>query len=296
MNLGVVCIEMGNMPAARSQMEDAQRMRERLLEGDPDSEIIRRDLAKGYFNLARVELALRDRPDANEDWRAWEEHHDRARDHLNQSLKSFESLPHDSPAALSDTYHLATCYHLLGRLTWDSGQEAEATRLYDEAIRLMQSLADENPDVHRYRGSLAGLHLEIGGLSSQRDDDESMANYEESRNIFTQLVGQYPDVPDYRTNLVTVLVEIGRHHLKRDQPDEAARVIYQSVEHLLQLEASPPEGSVYEQDLVQVLEVLALTYFDRGEAKKAIECVDWGLRLDPDNDRFRKLRQRKPGS
>jgi tetratricopeptide (TPR) repeat protein len=143
---------------------------------------------------------------------------------------------------------------------------------------------------------LAGILLEIGGLYSGQHEDKSLTMYEEAREILAPLVERYRKVPDYRTDLATALREIGLHHLKRDQPDEAAQVIYQSVEHVLQLEASLPDGSVYEQDFVQLLEILALTYFDRGERQKAIECVDWGLRLDPDNERFRELRQRPPDS
>ena len=295
MNMGVAYKETGDLPAARSQMEAAQALREQLLVSGPDSEMIRRDLAKGYFNLARVAIALRDRAAKHQDGQAFEEHDRRARDHFGRSIDEFKKLPTDSPWALSDQYLLATCYRLQGRATWEPERVAEAQTLYDEALKRMRSLAEANPDVHLYQGTLAGIYLDTGVLCSGQDDDRSLDMYAAACEILEPLVERYPNVTDYRADLATALLEIGEYHFRHDRLHEAAHAICQSAEHARQLQARLPERARYEETLARSFELLALVaqgYFERGAPKEAIECVERGLRLDPDNEHFRDLQVR----
>jgi tetratricopeptide (TPR) repeat protein len=299
MNLSVVYQETDRLAKARSYLENAQQKRECLLKDEPDSEILRRDLAKGYYNLARIELASRDHPENEEDPQAWNEHHRRARGHVARSIKELEGLldklPPESPWVRSDRYKLAVCYHLAGRVAWESGPVAEAESRYDQARRLLKWLADAYPDAPRYRESLARVCLDNGVVYEDREDDRSLAMYGAARNILAPLVEKYPKVPDYRTNLAAALLAIGRLHVKHARLGEAADVIYQSIEHARHLKASFPGRSEYEQKFKDSLEQLvrvAKAYSDRGEQRKAIECVERGLQLDPDNEQLLELLKR----
>jgi tetratricopeptide (TPR) repeat protein len=295
MNMGVVSNETGDLPAARSQMQAAQSLRERLLVGEPDSEDVRRDLAKGYFNLGRIGLTWRASAAASEDTDAFLEYDRMSRDCLDRAIEQFERLPTDSAWALSDQYLLATSYHLRGRATWESERAAEAHSLYEQALTRMQTLVEANPDVHKYRGALARIHLDHGLLHAGQDEQESSEMLDAAQGILKPLVEDYPDETDYRAVLATALLELGKLRCRCDCLDAATSVLCQSAEHSRQLLDRLPDRPEYQRMHRQTLDLLAEVAeisLDRGTLEMAGECIQRGLHLNPDNERFLQLQQR----
>jgi hypothetical protein len=65
-----------------------------------------------------------------------------------------------------------------------------------------KKLADDHPDIPRFRSGLAGVYYELGRLhAADNHPGEARQAFEQARIIQENLVGEYPDIPEFARNL-----------------------------------------------------------------------------------------------
>ncbi len=170
MNLGLVERKRGNFDQARKLYLEAQDQRRKTLPGNPQDRAMRRDLAKGFYNLANLAI----------------DHNDEAalRENIDEAIKRYEELLTENPRDLDDQYLLSLCYRLRADLFAAQAQGdpqfmPAAIDDYSKASRIVQKLSDLNPSVVKYHEELIRLLMNLGQLfAQQRDIDQARAQYQ----------------------------------------------------------------------------------------------------------------------
>ena len=150
---------------------------------------MRRDLAKGWYNLANLGVDVDDAK--------------LVEDNVVLAIHEFESLLDEDSEDLSDRYMLGLCYRLLADLNAamaavDPALVDVAVENYLKALLAMRELAGRNPAVPTYRGEVAQLLLNLGQLEAQRQRfDKSSELIEEAESLLRQLTEELPDRSDY---------------------------------------------------------------------------------------------------
>ncbi|MBW3539141.1 MAG: serine/threonine-protein kinase, partial [Planctomycetes bacterium] len=204
MNLGVLSAATGDTAAAVRRYEEAQQIRrDQLARGDDRS--LRRDLAKGSYNLGRLLLDSEDTAVPAK--------------HLKQAVEGFRRLIEEEPDAIEDRSLLAQCCWQLGDL---SAEIAEAADWYQQALDQLGPLTRKNPNVTDLRLWQAGVYMNLAGL--RRDSQESAAALKAFRNaldILELLNADCPGVPRHERDLAVTLRDVAL--LEAPHQAEAAR-------------------------------------------------------------------------
>lgn len=208
MNLGLVMRRLDDRDGARKSFEEAQSARKEALPHQPEHRKLRRDLAKGYYNLANLGL---DEDDANE-----------LEANLDQAIRILEELLTENPNDLSDRYMLALCLQmrgdLLGALAFqDTSQFPPAMESYTQARASFEELVSRNPHVDRYRLELGKLLMGLGLLTAENGDKPA------SRNWFAQA-----------RESVTPLA--------KGESSQAVGELLDTIEHAIELLDAPPDA------------------------------------------------------
>lgn len=188
MNLGLVERQRRNLDQARTLYLEAQDQRRKALPTKPKDRAMRRDLAKGFYNLANLAI---DRSDEAA-----------LRENVDEAIKNLEELLAENPRDLDDQYLLSLCYRLRADLfaalaPRDPQFGPAAIDDYAQASRLVQRLSDLNPSVTKYLRELVRLSINLGQLTAQqKQSDEALAHFRRALALLEQLVKQTPDKLD----------------------------------------------------------------------------------------------------
>jgi serine/threonine-protein kinase len=247
MNVGLA--QRGRDPArARESMELAQAIRREALAacgGDPE---LRRDLAMGYFALARLS--------EKEDPRA-------ARGHALESRKLFEELVKEDASGsrrpdLALQYQLGLCFRTEGDLACNRifgskkdrgelskqevGQIAQAADAYRAALRIIEPLAEKNPDVDEYQAMLAEIHLYLGQIEeAQGHREAAVAAVGRAEAALRRLVSDHPEDPRYLDPFIRAVADLGA--LRTGDPAQrkaAARTLEELKPRIERMAAGEP--------------------------------------------------------
>ncbi len=204
MNLGVIERQRQNLDEAKLRYEVAQTQREKALPQKPKDRAMRRDLAKGFHNLANLAI---DRGDA-----------DAVRDNIGKAIELLEKLVQENARDLDDQYLLSLCYRLRGDQFADliaSDQQAfpAAQEDYSQALRGVQRLSDLNPSVQKYLRELVGLLVNLGQLDAQRERrEEAIAHFRKAQAILQTLAQQSGPEADPATDALRKTVAAALQH------------------------------------------------------------------------------------
>ena len=188
MNLGLVERQHRNLDQARTLYLEAQDQRRKALPAKPKDRAMRRDLAKGFYNLANLAI---DRSDEAE-----------LRENVDEAIQRLEDLLAENPRDLDDQYLLSLCYRLRADLfaalvPRDPQFGPAAIDDYSQATRIVQKLSDQNPSIAKYLRELVSLSINLGQLSAlQKQTDEALAHFRRALALLDQLVKQSPDKLD----------------------------------------------------------------------------------------------------
>ncbi len=189
MNLGLLDRRRDEFDAARQRFEDAQQDRLKTLTRQPKDRKLRRDLAKGYYNLANLAVDKNDSAAVKEN--------------IREAIKLYDELLHEKPDDLEDQHQLALCHLLWADLqaalmSTDPAALGAAIDAYSQARRAFEHMAARNPAIPRYRSELAQLILNLGQLEAQRQRyEESQRLLEEAARLLEELVKEVPDSSEY---------------------------------------------------------------------------------------------------
>lgn len=189
MNIGLLQRKQRAFDEARQLMSEAQTKRNKTLPVRPGDRTLRRDLAKGWYNLANVELDVGDAQAVEKNIRL--------------AIREFESLLDEEPEDLRDRYMLSLSYRLLADLEAALAEVApalieEAVDNYSRALAAARRLTARNPAVPVYRAEVAQILLNLGQLEGQRQRfEESFKLIEEAQKLFRTLAEELPERSDY---------------------------------------------------------------------------------------------------
>ena len=189
MNIGLLHRNLQEFDEARRLMESAQEHRKKTLPVRPTDRAMRRDLAKGWYNLANLGVDVDDAQTVEEN--------------VEPAIRLFEALLGEDSEDLRDRYMLSLCYRLLADLkaamaAVDPELINAAIENYSKALLAMRELAGRNPAVPTYRGEVAQLLLNLGQMEAQRQRfDASRELIQEAETLLRQLTEELPDRSDY---------------------------------------------------------------------------------------------------
>jgi tetratricopeptide (TPR) repeat protein len=114
------------------------------------------------------------------------------------------------------------------------GQPAEARRLLETDLAIIQKLAEDHPTVTQYQSDLARTHNALGALlSATGEPAEARRSYEAARAIQQKLAEDHPTVTQYQGDLARTHNALGALLSATGQPAEALRS-YESALAILQ--------------------------------------------------------------
>ncbi len=209
MNLGVVERQRQNFEEAKRLYDAAQTQREKTLPQKLKDRAMRRDLAKGFHNLANLAI---DRGDG-----------EALRDNISKAIDLLEKLVQENARDLDDQYLLSLCYRLRGdqfaALLADDPQAFPAAQDdYSQALRVVQRLSDLNPSVQKYLRELVGLLVNLGQLDAQLERREAaIAHFRKAQAILQTMGQQEGSEPDLAAEALRKTVEAALQHLAGDR-------------------------------------------------------------------------------
>jgi tetratricopeptide (TPR) repeat protein/tRNA A-37 threonylcarbamoyl transferase component Bud32 len=246
---------------ARRHFEQAQRLRQDVLRAPGDHLEVQRDLAMGYYTLARFEVAVGD-PAA-------------ARTNLGEAIRGFEALLKREPRNLANQHRLAVCCRTQADSILQDPNSTDADlntahELYDKALGLTQTLALGNPDVAQYQAELAGLYMNRGTLDRfQERPGDALDSFGRAEEILRALVADYPNVPANQENLAGLQMMLGDMHYEQQHrvaATEAFTDAYHTLETLVQRYPRVPE---YRRDFAVTIRQIARLQWEAGQRKAA---------------------------
>ena len=209
MNLGVVERQRKNFDEAQRLYEMAQTQREKTLPQKPKDRAMRRDLAKGFHNLANLAI---DRGDA-----------ENLKVTIGKAIELLEKLVQEKARDLDDQYFLSLCYRLRGDhfadlIPADPQMLPAAQDDYSQALRVVQKLSELNPSVQKYQRELAGLLVNLGQLDAQRGlQEEAIAQFRQAQSILNTLLQLPGTAPDPAVEALQKTIAAALQHLVGEQ-------------------------------------------------------------------------------
>ncbi len=208
MNLGVVERQRQNLDLAKTLYEEAQKQRQQTLPQKPKDRAMRRDLAKGFHNLANLAI------DRNDE--------EALRDNIGKAIELLEKLVQENARDLDDQYFLSLCYrlrgdHLAAMIAGDPQAFAGAQDDYSHALQVVQRLSELNPSVQKYLRELAGLLVNLGQLDAQDSRREAaITRFRKAQSILQELGRQERSELEPATEALRRTVEAALQHLVSD--------------------------------------------------------------------------------
>jgi tetratricopeptide (TPR) repeat protein len=260
MNVGLLEMDRGDLDEARRRLEQAQSIRLRLpgVESDPK---LRRDLAKGYYNLAKLakaELMTSGDDSGRLRWcdlgRQWSE----------KAAGLFKALAEGDRADLDMQYLLAVCCRMEADLAHDAATcgskkrddlekiREQAAGLYQNSCDILRPLAQKNPDVAEYQLALAELYIRMAGVRyEQKNLAAATDSIDQAEEILTRLSADCGDTARYWKDFTGTWTFIGLRHADPSRRGKALEILEAWQKHLEQIAAESP-GAVGVQEPLQL--------------------------------------------
>ncbi len=242
MNLGLLEKAAGDYASARRRLTIAEDIRRRLLSDEPDLVDVRRDLAKGLFNSAQLEITLGNRSQAKD---VAIQHHTAGKAQLEEAIENFETLVREAPEHPDQHHQLAISYSALGDVTWRLGSE-EVFEWQHRVLERLEVFARDNPQVINYQVTLGGIYLNLGQTEFQKQrPDEALEFFREARRIYKALVRLRPDQPALQRGYAVSLRAIGELEAIAGRLGVARKQLTQAHAAFAQLAERHPREAEY---------------------------------------------------
>jgi len=226
MNVGLA--EKRSDPArARESMERAQAIRGRLLDAGETDPGLRRDFAKGCYNLAMLALDGNDAAEAEAD--------------LQKAVAGYSKLIQEGQADFDTEYALPVCYRKQADILCSHKKYDEALALYAQAREALEKLAEKNPTVAEFQIGAAEVFINIAQLESERGQaDRSLAAFDRAARLLTPLIASQAADARFRNDLLLALCSVGELHPDAGRRAEAVGALETLGERLRRIAADSP--------------------------------------------------------
>lgn len=194
MNLGLLARRRSDFDEAATLYKTAQELRKKTLPVRPKDPQLRRDLAKGWYNLANLAVDQNDAEGVN--------------DNVKLAIAQLQELLNETPDDLRDRYLLAICFRLKADLdaaliSVDGSKLLDSIEAYNKARIAMLDLSGRSPAVHRYRVELGQLLMNIGQLEAQKQRyAEARVALEDAAEVFAELTREDPGNGEFQELLM----------------------------------------------------------------------------------------------
>ena len=271
---------------ARNQLVEQDRARQKILEAQdvrlsvltefPGEVLMRRDLARGYFNLANTELRAADQ---ELDDTSYQQRLELGVKDLTQAIDAYEKLP-ASEQVLDTQLDLASCYRLradarfnLMRVVEIENGEAKVVSDYQQAEKLLMSLTGRNPHVYRYRIVFAETQYNFCTFwFVQAQDDRGVQQLAKCRATLVHGLRIDPRNSDAVEQLIRFTLNIVEPLLEKEDQDfdTSEQVLQEAIQDLLALQQESEEYA----GLEAAIERLQASAREVQERRSAVETPE----------------------
>ncbi|MBY0522903.1 MAG: protein kinase [Gemmataceae bacterium] len=215
-NLGVGMGVAGKPDEALGWYQKAIDLQKELVAAKPSRAQYERDLANYYANLGGGYQNRGNKHDYLDAKVAYEKCHEIRQ----QTYKSNAGVPHVQ-------FELALSYRDLANWHRRHGKPDDALPLLQEAIKLLQPVADASPTMTQFQMEFAILHRDMGFLLRRFGKrTEALGHFDKARIILERIAHLYAPGAPFQHDLAMIYFELGigyGDHTKRDEPKEAYR-------------------------------------------------------------------------
>jgi serine/threonine protein kinase/tetratricopeptide (TPR) repeat protein len=254
--IGVLWAKLDHSLDARTEMETALALFEKMVERYPAVPVYRANLAGTHMNLGRLlkEIGQTD---------AAQSEYEKA---LDLEKKLSEQFPEDRGIKAG----LANTHTNLGNLHADIGRYDAARSEYRKARDIREKLVKQYPDVAEYMADLAGTHNNLSTLLSDLHQlDAARSELENAAELQKELIGRFPAVRAYQQGLALTLDNLGILLGDSLQRDAAQAKFEEAIDLRRKLAEQYPAVPVYQDDLAKTHGHLGLLLLGLGKREQA---------------------------
>jgi tetratricopeptide (TPR) repeat protein len=255
---GVIHQAIGRTPDALAAYEHARELWSQLVTADAADTDCWQGLAKAQYNLSILQAEQKNYPAA-----------------IGAADEAVRIRRRLAAADPKFQINLAKTLTLLGVWYDEAGQRAEALPCYQEAERILRSLASANPTDVWVQVELARCCDNAGNCYvAARQPEEALRSYEESRRLHQQLADKHPAEPLYARNVAIVAVNLSGLHLEAGRPAAAGRALEEARQILEGLTATHPQDNEYQFLLAYCLAKLGAVHEKTGRTATAVRLLE----------------------
>ncbi len=245
--LGLILIEIGDLPEASRELKRALPIRRELGEG-PAAET-RHRTALGVILADLGNLYARTGRPAE------------AKAALEKAVALFQDLARAQPSAAEYRGLLAGAHNSLGLLLAEEGQVEQARAAFAKALRLRRRRLREEPGAVARR-SLADALNSLAALDVKTRPPQAVFAYQEARALMRNAVAERPADPLYRRELAVIHQNLGRAYHAAGQTGEAEAAYREALAIRRPLAADHPAVADYRADLAHSHLLLGAVWLD----------------------------------
>jgi len=277
MNEGVVVATAGytgkqlrEQDRARQLMFAAQNLRLGVLRDHPQEVRFRRALARGYYNMANIELRAADQELGDQ---AYQERLDQSIRDLSLAIATYQQLP-ATERVLDTSLEYASCYRLRADASFERMQLDTVADDYQQAEKLLVRLANRNPTVYRYRIRLAEVQYNFCNFwFRQHQEDRAALQFAKSRATLLQAIRVDPKNFDAASQLVRFTQNLVEPLLEKRYFAMAERVLQEAIQELLALQQESEEYSDLQTAIKTLQDVARQVQSLRVEAETPVDVT-----------------------
>ena len=256
--LATLLKERGRLDEAKAIGGRAAVVFEKLVAEAPTLPGPRDGLAKTYNNLA---LVLRDSGAPSGESEVV----------LDKEVALNRRLADDYPARPEYRRTLARALMNLGIIYRESNRLREADLAYTQALKLVEKLAAESPEIRKFARDQARCLNNLGELRASRKG-ESEPLYRKALEVDRALVAEAPGFPEHRVELAGVLQNWGAWLNENKRADEAVGTLKEAVASFDELAVTDPADPERRRGLARSLDTLGNAYGASGRRDEAEEA------------------------
>jgi serine/threonine protein kinase len=256
MSLGGHLYDMGDYEGALSPLHEAIRIRELILENEPDSGRAGRDLAIARFFAGRAYLELGRREEAMQNLEFF----------LNAAQQRRQKSPTDARAQ-SD---LAAAHTIVGRAEALLGDPDAARGHFEQAQEILGPLAASDPVNTFYRELIAENMRCAGELATEHGRmPDALRSLREALATVEQLAADDPDNAGLRDELARIQARLGAALVRGGDLGEARQRLDAAREHFAGMLQARPEDARLRGELTETLRSLSALAAAAGDGATA---------------------------
>jgi tetratricopeptide (TPR) repeat protein len=152
------------------------------------------------------------------------------------------------------------------------GEVDEATRLYEEQLAIVRSLAESDPDNTEWQRSVAVALERMGDAKVKAGDNAAaLALFEESLVINRRLVESDPTNLDWKRDLMVSLNRVGGMRLQAFDFDNSVAAYEEGLTVARELVAAEPDSVERQTDLIMSIAQTQIMVLDPARKRALIE-------------------------